>query len=294
MNLSAWILAVRPKTLPAALAPVLIGTAMAYGDGAFHLPSALACAFGALMIQIATNLVNDYCDFKKGADTKDRKGPLRVTQAGLIKPRAVLIAACVTFALAIAASIYLYSRGKTPILIIAIVSVLSGIFYTAGKKPLGYLGLGELFVFVFFGPVAVGGTYYVQALDMNWSLVLAGIAPGALSCGILAVNNLRDVATDKIVGKKTLAVRFGPSFAKTEYIVCMMLAMLTPFIVFCLTMDHVGIVIASVIGLFSIPMIKTVCTSTNGPELNSVLAKTGQLLLIYSFLYSLGWVLCSR
>ncbi len=294
MKLSAWILAVRPKTLPAALAPVLIGTAMAYGDGAFHLPSAFACAFGALMIQIATNLVNDYCDFKKGADTKDRKGPVRVTQAGLIKPKIVLIAACIAFALAIAASVYLYSRGKTPILIIAVASVISGIFYTAGKKPLGYLGLGDLFVFVFFGPIAVGGTYYVQALDMNWSLFLAGIAPGALSCGILAVNNLRDIDTDKLAKKKTLAVRFGPGFAKAEYIACMMLAMLTPFIVFFITHDHQGIVVASIVGFLSIPMIKTVCRSTDGPELNGVLAKTGQLLIVYSFLYSLGWVLCSR
>ncbi len=294
MKLTSWILAVRPKTLPAALAPVMIATAMAWGDGAFHWPSALACAFGALMIQIATNLVNDYCDFKKGADTAERKGPVRVTQAGLISPQAVLIAACIAFALALAASGYLYARGKTPILIIAVVSVLSGIFYTAGKRPLGYLGLGDIFVFIFFGPVAVGGTYYVQALDMNWSLVLAGIAPGALSCGILAVNNLRDVDTDRRAGKKTLAVRFGSGFARAEYIACMMLAMVTPFVVFFLTHDHQGIVVASIVGFFSIPMIKTVCISNDGEELNKVLAQTGRLLIMYSVLYSLGWALCSR
>lgn len=294
MTLSYWVLAIRPKTLPAAIAPVMIGTAMAWGDGVFHMPSAIACAFGALMIQIATNLVNDYCDFKKGADTADRKGPVRVTQAGLIKPKTVLMAAGIALLLAIAASGYLYTRGKTVILIIAIVSILSGIFYTAGKKPLGYLGLGDLFVFIFFGPVAVCGTYYVQALDMNMSLLLAGIAPGALSCAILAVNNLRDIDTDKKAGKKTLAVRFGANFAKCEYIACIMLAMLTPFIVFFLTHDHQGIVVASLVGFFSIPLIITVCTSNDGAVLNGILAKTGKLLIIYSMLYSMGWMLWSR
>lgn len=294
MNLTHWVIAIRPKTLPAAIAPVMIGTAMAFGDGAFHLPSALACVFAALMIQIATNLVNDYCDFKKGADTAERKGPVRVTQAGLIAPKAVLIAACLAFLMVVVASGYLYTRGKLPILIIAAVSIISGIFYTAGRKPLGYLGLGEIFVFIFFGPVAVCGTYYVQTLDMNWSLVLAGIAPGALSCGILAVNNLRDIETDLRVGKKTLAVRFGVSFAQQEYIACMLLAMITPFLVFCLTRDHVCIIAAAVVGFLSIPLIKTVCSSSDGGELNDILAQTGQLLLAYSFLFSLGWVLCSR
>lgn len=294
MTAKALLLAIRPKTLPASLAPVMIGTAMAYGDGVVHWPSAFFCAFGALMIQIATNLVNDYCDFKKGADTSERKGPMRVTQAGLIKPKTVLLFAGIAFVLAIAASVYLYSRGKTPILIIAVLSIISGIFYTAGKKPLGYLGLGDVFVFVFFGPVAVGGTYYVQALDMNWSLVLAGIAPGALSAAILAVNNLRDMNEDRKADKKTLAVRFGAGFAQSQYIVCVMLAMVTPFIVFCLTHDHLGMVIASASGLLAIPMIKTVCQYTHPTQLNEVLAETGRLLIVYSFLFSLGWVLCSR
>ncbi|MBI4308915.1 MAG: 1,4-dihydroxy-2-naphthoate octaprenyltransferase, partial [Candidatus Omnitrophica bacterium] len=182
-----WLLAIRPKTLPAAIAPVAIGTAMAFGDGVAHWPSAFAALFAALMIQIATNLINDYCDFKKGADTKDRLGPVRVTQAGLIKPKIVLFAAVAAFLLSALACAYLIGRAGWVILFIGIASILSGIFYTAGPRPLGYLGLGEVFVFIFFGPVAVGGIYFVQSLDLNWAVIMAGLGPGFLSTAILAV-----------------------------------------------------------------------------------------------------------
>jgi 1,4-dihydroxy-2-naphthoate polyprenyltransferase len=290
-----WLLAIRPKTLPAAMAPVLIGTAMAFGDGVMHVPSALAALFAALMIQIATNLVNDYCDFKKGADTKDRVGPVRVTQAGLINPNVVLLGAVISFVLSALACVYLIFRGGPVILMIGIASILSGIFYTAGKKPLGYLGLGDIFVFVFFGPVAVGGTYYVQAMqDINVAVILAGIAPGLLSTGILAVNNLRDVDTDIKVGKKTLAVRFGRRFAAREYLFCICGAIVTPLLVFLIAPDYWAVLIASLIGFLAIPLVKTVYHSTNGQELNGILAKTGRLLLIYSVLFSAGWILCSR
>jgi len=294
MKLSSWILAIRPKTLPAAIAPVAIGTAMAFGDGLFHLPSALMALSAALCIQIGTNLANDYFDFKKGADTADRKGPTRVTQAGLIKPQVVLAAAIIFFALAALSSIYLVHRAGVWILLVAVTSIISGIFYTAGPRPLGYLGLGDIFVLVFFGPVAVGGTYFTQGLEINWAVIVAGLAPGFLSMAILAVNNLRDIDTDRRAGKLTLAVRFGRSFAMSEYLFCIIAATLIPFAVFLITRDHQGIAIASLIGFCAIPCVKAAFTHLDGAGLNRVLGDTGRLLLIYSVLFSLGWVLCSR
>ena len=292
--LKNWILAIRPKTLPAAIAPVVIGTAMAFGDGVFHGPSALMALSAALFIQIGTNLANDYFDFKKGADTPDRKGPTRVTQAGLIKPQVVLWASIIFFTLAALSSIYLIHRAGACILIIAIASIVSGILYTAGPKPLGYLGLGDIFVLIFFGPVAVAGTYFSQGLEINWAVIVAGFAPGFLSMAILAVNNLRDIDTDRRAGKLTLAVRFGRSFAMSEYLFCILAAALTPFAVILITDDHQGIAVASLTGFCAIPCVKKAFTHLDGIGLNRVLAQTGFLLLIYSVLFSIGWVLCSR
>ena len=179
-NIKTWIMAFRPKTLSASIAPVFIGTAMAFGDGIHHFPTAFVCLFAALAIQIGTNIANDYYDFKKGADTSERIGPMRVTQAGLIKPSTVKLAFISSFAIAALASIWLIYRGGWPIATIVILSIISGIFYTAGPRPLGYMGLGDLFVLIFFGPVAVGGTYYAQSLEINAAVILAGLAPGLM------------------------------------------------------------------------------------------------------------------
>ena len=292
--MNPWILAIRPQTLPAAIAPVMIGTAMAFGDGLFSPLAAFMALVAALCIQIGTNLANDYFDFKKGADTVDRKGPTRVTQAGLIKPQAVFIASLVFFALAALASVYLIHRAGIVIFFVAAASIISGIFYTAGPKPLGYLGLGDLFVLVFFGPVAVAGTYYTQGLEMNWAVIIAGLAPGFLSTAILAVNNLRDIDTDRRAGKLTLAVRFGRSFAMSEYLFCIIAATLIPFAVVLITDDHQGIAAASLTGFCAIPCVKAAFTHLDGAGLNRVLGLTGRLLLIYSVLFSIGWVLCSH
>jgi 1,4-dihydroxy-2-naphthoate octaprenyltransferase len=291
--INPWLLAIRPKTLPAGIAPVLIGSAMAFGDGVFNLPVAIACLAGSLFIQIGTNLANDYFDFKKGADV-NRIGPVRVTQAGLIKPQTVLLASIVFFILAALVSISLIIRGGYPIAIIAVVSILCGFLYTAGKRPLGYLGLGEIFVFIFFGPVAVAGTYYVLALDINWAVIVAGIAPGLLSCAILAINNLRDIEGDKKVQKKTLAVRFGSNFAASEYLFCILGAALTPFLVLLITLDHFGIAVSSLVGFLAIPTVRKVMTAHQAVDLNKALAQTGLWLSLYSILFSIGWVLCSR
>lgn len=285
-----WLMAIRPKTLPAAIAPVLIGTAMAFGDGIGHAQSAALCLVGAILIQIATNLANDYFDFKKGTDTSDRLGPVRVTQAGLIKPNVVLAACLITFALALIVSVPLIQRGGTPIIIIAVASIISGLLYTAGPKPLGYIGLGDVFVLIFFGPVAVAGTYYVQSLEMNLAVILAGIAPGLISTAILSVNNLRDQITDAKTGKRTLAVRFGRGFAQKEYMFCILLAALMPILIYAYIQDHIEILFSAIISLMAIPAFQVVCTKDDGPSLNQALAFTGKILLIYSVLFSLGWI----
>ena len=291
--MSPWILAIRPKTLPASIAPVMIGAAMAYGDGDFHILSAIVCLLAALLIQIGTNLANDYFDFKKGADV-NRVGPIRVTQAGLIKPEAVFKATIIVFILALFACGYLVYQGGLTIAVIALAAIVSGILYTAGKKPLGYLGLGELFVFIFFGPVAVGGTYYIQTLDLNGAVVLGGFGPGFLSCAILAVNNLRDIEGDRKVGKMTLAVRFGKEFAMGEYLFCILAATISPFLIFLITKDHLGMLSASIVGFLAIGTVRIVMANSQADALNFALASTGRWLLLYSVLFSIGWIVCSR
>jgi len=289
--LTTWWMAFRPKTLTAAIAPVMIGTAMAYGDGIHHFPSAFLCLLAALTIQIGTNLANDYFDFKKGTDTAERIGPTRVTQAGLVKPETVRLSFIIAFALSALACGGLVMRAGWPIAVIGIVSIISGILYTAGPKPLGYVGLGDIFVLIFFGPVAVAGTYYVQSFEINMAVILAGFAPGLISTAILTINNLRDIASDSKSEKRTLAVRFGRSFAYSEYLFSIIIASLIPVLIYALIADHLPILGSSIILLFAVPVIKTVLTKSDGPSLNNALAFTGKLLLLYSILFSIGWVL---
>ena len=289
-QLKIWLLAIRPKTLWAAVSPVMIGTAMAYRDGIADFPTAFIALCGAITIQIGTNLANDYFDFKKGADRNDRIGPLRVTQGGLLKPVVVKWAFIVFFFLAALIASVLVERGGWPIAVIGILSILSGIFYTAGPWPLGYLGLGEIFVLIFFGPVAVGGTYYIQSLEINPAVILAGLGTGFLSMAILAVNNLRDIEGDRKAGKKTLAVRFGTAFARCEYLFAIICAFLTPVLVYVVSQDYRNSLIAIVVIFAAIPVVHTVFTKSDGPSLNVALARTGRLLFLYSVLFSLGWI----
>ncbi|MFC1493011.1 1,4-dihydroxy-2-naphthoate polyprenyltransferase [candidate division KSB1 bacterium] len=286
-GLKLWLLAARPKTLWAAISPVIIGTAFAVDDGGFHALSAFLALFGAVMIQIGTNFANDYHDYKKGADTKERKGPVRVTQAGLIKPETVKKAYLIVFLFALLSGLYLVYRGGIPILTIGLLSILFGILYTAGPFPLGYHGLGEIFVLIFFGPVAVGGTYYVQTLEITRSVLIAGLAPGLISTAILTVNNLRDIETDKKTGKRTLAVRFGIKFARIEYLLTMVSAFLIPPAVFLLTKENLYTVISSAMLLAAVPVIREVFIESDGEKLNMVLARTGKLLLLFSIIFSI-------
>lgn len=287
-KLKIWILASRPKTLWAAVSPVIIGVAMAVESGGLHLMSAAAAMFGAVMIQIGTNFANDYFDYKKGADQLGRLGPTRATQAGLVTPGQMKAATIIVFALAVLAGLYLVWRGGMPILVIGVLSILFGVFYTAGRYALGYTGLADLFVLIFFGPVAVGGTYYVQTLQINPTVIIAGLAPGLFSVAILTVNNLRDIESDTKAGKKTLPVRLGVTFARYEYLVTIVIAAAIPGIIYLIYGTGVYSVLSLLVLLPAIAAFKTVFTKA-GVVLNDVLASTGRLLLLYSIIFSVGW-----
>lgn len=284
-----WLLASRPKTLWAGVAPVLIGTAVAYGDSGFNALAAFCALIGAVLIQIGTNLANDYFDFVKGADRSDRKGPLRVTQAGLVTEAAIKRAMIIVFGLAVVSGLYLIYRGGLPILAVGVISIIFGVLYTGGPFPIGYLGLGDLFVFIFFGLVATAGTYYVQTLELTTVAIAAGIAPGLYSSAILAVNNLRDIEEDRKTGKRTLAVRFGRGFARFEYLFCILTGSLSPLLLITMTGNHWFSLIAAFTVITAIPSIRLVFTTDDGAALNGVLAATGKLLLVYTLLFSIGW-----
>ncbi len=290
-TLKAWWMAARPKTLTAALVPVGVGTGLAYGHGVGRWLPALAALGGALLIQIGTNLANDYYDFKKGADTAERLGPVRVTQSGLIAPGTVLAGALGCFGLAILSGIYLVTVGGWPIVIIGLTSVLCGYAYTGGPFPLAYHGLGDVFVFVFFGLVAVMGTYYVQALSVSGVAAWAAVPVGALGTALLAVNNLRDGPTDAKAGKRTLVVRLGARAGKAEYLLMLVAAYATPLLLFGLGLAGAWVLLA----LLSVPLAigpLRLVLRAEGVALNAALGGTARLQLVFGLLFALG--LCMR
>jgi 1,4-dihydroxy-2-naphthoate polyprenyltransferase len=290
-SIKVWLLAARPKTLPAAAAPVIMGMAMAVEAEALHVPAAVCAMLAALLIQIGTNLANDYFDFVKGTDTEDRLGPTRATQAGLATPAQMRNAMVLTFVLAFCIGLYLVYRGGWPILLVGVLSILFGVLYTGGPLPLGYIGVADFFVLVFFGPVAVGGTYYVQTLELPWYVVVAGLGPGFLSTAILTVNNLRDIAGDRRAGKKTLAARFGKAFARGEYVFCVATAtVIVPTALVLGLRAHHALLAVVLTGIAAVPLVRRVYTAEGRP-LNGVLAGTGKLTLLYSILFSAGWLL---
>lgn len=227
-TLRVWLLAARPKTLPAAAAPVLIGAGLAAHDGVFRPLPALAALAGALLIQVGTNLANDYYDFVHGSDTSERVGPIRVTQAGLLAPGTVRLGMLGTLGAAFLVGIYLVAVGGWPIVVVGLASLACAVAYTGGPYPLAYHGLGDPFVFVFFGLVAVGGTYWVQALRLPGDALWAGAGIGALTTAILVVNNLRDIRTDAAAGKRTLAVRLGREATQAQYALLLVFGFLAP------------------------------------------------------------------
>jgi len=286
-----WGLAVRPKTLPAAVAPVVVGTALAYRDGALKLLPALAALVAALLIQIGTNLANDYFDYVKGADVPERKGPLRVAQAGLIPLERLRLGTLLTFALAAAVGLYLVAVGGWPILAIGIASILAAVAYSGGPYPLGYHGLGDLFVFLFFGLIAVGGTYYVQALDFGLRVLLAAVPVGALTTAILVVNNLRDIETDRQTGKRTLAVMIGDRATRLEYALLLGVAYAVPTLLWRAGALSPWALLPWATFPLAWRLVRTLSQANDGPTLNAALAGTAQLDLLFSLLFAVGLVL---
>lgn len=286
----AWLLAARPKTLPAAVGPVLVGTALAWADGRFALLPALAAVAGALLLQILSNFANDYFDFVKGADTSERLGPTRVMAAGLLRPGELRAGMAVVIALAALVGVYLIFVGGWPILAVGLASILAALLYTGGPFPFGYYGLGDFFVFLFFGLVAVCGTYFVQAGTVTAEALLAAVPVGALITAILVVNNLRDIPTDAQAGKRTLAVFLGAANTRREYLLLLALAYAVPFVLWLGFDRSPGVLLP----LLSLPLAvqrgRAIYRET-GPALNPVLAATAQLSLLYSLLLAIGLLL---
>jgi 1,4-dihydroxy-2-naphthoate octaprenyltransferase len=283
-----WIMASRVRTLPAAVAPVLVGTALPATNGTFRVGVFIAALLGALFIQVGTNLSNDYSDARRGADTEDRLGPVRVTAGGLVPPRQVLIATAVSFGLAVVCGIFLVIASGYQLLIIGVFSIAAGILYTGGPRPYGYEGLGELFVFVFFGLVAVAGSTFAQIKSFPAEAFVLAVPVGLLASAILVVNNVRDLDTDRRVGKRTLAVRLGRSRTRTMFAVMVYGAFLTaPLAAFG---DGVNVfVFLSWLALpLAVRLVRTVRNHADGPTLNGALAATGQLQLAFCVLLSAG------
>ncbi|HEY9724555.1 MAG TPA: 1,4-dihydroxy-2-naphthoate polyprenyltransferase [Oscillatoriaceae cyanobacterium] len=282
-----WLAASRPKTLPAAIAPVVVGTAIAHKLGGFAAGPALAALLGALLLQIGANFANDYFDWKQGADTAERQGPMRVTQAGLVSPSQILTATAITFGLATLTGVYLTLVAGWPIVVLGLASILAAIAYTGGPFPLGYRGLGEVTVFVFFGLAAVMGTVYVQVHSLAPLAAWLSVPMGALSAAILVVNNLRDRHTDAQCGKRTIAVRFGGEFTRSLYVALLTLAFGLPCVLVALGLLDRGAFIALLALPLAVPPLKTVLAA-EGPVLNGALAGTARLLAGYALALALG------
>ncbi len=281
-------MAARPKTLTAALAPVVVGTALAAHDGVLAPWPALAALVGASLIQVGTNFANDYYDFVRGGDTADRVGPLRVTQAGLLAPETVKRGMWTVLSGAMLVGAYLVWVGGWPIVWIGLSSLACAVLYTGGPFPLAYHGLGDLFVFVFFGLIAVSGTYYVQGLSWPPDVFLAGTALGALNTAILVANNLRDIETDAKAGKRTLAVRLGTRASQVEYLLMMLVGFIVPVVGWLVY----GWPAASLAALLVAPLcfapVRRVVTHTDPAELLPALGETARVVGVYGLLLGLG------
>ncbi len=300
----AWLMAARPQTLPAGTAPVVVGVGLAIHAGVFAPLPALAALVGAILIQIGTNFANDYYDAVKGADTEDREGFTRVTAGGLIEPERVKQAMIATYGLAVLVGVYLVAIGGVPILVVGLSSIVAGVLYTGGPYPYGYRGLGDLFVFVYFGVIAVTGTYYVQAVatmadvglfpvglpvgSVTVDAVVASLAAAALSTCVLVVNNVRDIETDRATGKRTLAVILGYRGARAEYVLLMGMAYTVP-VVFALDPAYGLPALAPLLSLpLAARVTKTVLTETSGEALNPALEHTGQTMIAHALLFAVG------
>lgn len=286
----AWVLAIRPRTLPAAVAPVLVGTAAAIADRQFVFIVAVAAGMVALLLQIGVNLANDYFDYKHGFDTADRLGPLRVTQSGLLQPASVKKAMIIVLCVAGAVGLLLAVIAGWPVLAIGLTCILAALAYSGGPFPLASHGLGDLFVFIFFGLVAVCGTYFVQTGNLTVQVVQYSIPIGLLITAILVINNLRDIPTDLKTGKNTLAVKIGQQATRMEYLALIMGAYILPALWFLSRKFPIWILLP----LLSLPLAAVLVNKVrdaDGTALNPVLGGTASLSLAYSLLLAVGIVL---
>jgi 1,4-dihydroxy-2-naphthoate octaprenyltransferase len=281
-------MAARPRTLPAAVAPVLVGTALAGQEGRFRPLAFAAALIGAVFIQVGTNLSNDYSDARRGADTEDRLGPVRVTAGGLVPPRQVLIATYASFGVAVLVGAYLVAVAGPELLLIGAASILAGVLYTGGPRPYGYEGLGELFVFLFFGVVAVTGSYFVQVQRLRWEAFALAVPVGLLAAAILLVNNIRDRETDRRAGKRTLAVRLGPRRARALYAYGVLAAYVTAPLPWLLGSLSAWLLLPWLTLPLAVAVMRTVASRSDGPSLNAALARTGVLQLAFCALLAAG------
>ncbi|MFO7494794.1 MAG: 1,4-dihydroxy-2-naphthoate polyprenyltransferase [Desulfobacterales bacterium] len=290
--LRVWLLATRPRTLPAAVAPVAVGSALAFAAAQFRFGPAVAALIGALLLQIGVNLANDYFDFRAGIDTPDRLGPLRVTQSGLLAPESVKRGMIATFCLAGVVCLYLIAVAGWPVMLVGVFAILSALAYSGGPYPLASHGLADFFVFLFFGLVAVGGTFYVQTLQLNAQVFWAATPVGLLITAILVVNNLRDIATDGCSGKQTLAVRLGPQGARLEYALLVAAAYAVPAAGWLAGETPFWGLLCFLSFPRALGLIRRIA-SARGAALNPVLAATANLALGFSLLLALGLILAA-
>lgn len=283
-----WFQAARPKTLPAAVAPVLVGTSVAVTQGTFRLGALAACLLGSLFIQVGTNLSNDYSDARRGADTDDRLGPVRVVAGGLVPPRTVLIATWVTFAAAALCGVYLVAVAGWELLALGVLSILAGVLYTGGPRPYGYAGLGEVFVFVFFGLVAVAGSAFAQLEAWPWEAFVLAVPVGLLAAAILVVNNVRDMDTDRRAGKRTLAVKLGRDRARLVYAAMVYGAFVVAPIPWLAGSLSAWLFVVWLALPLAVPVVRLVRTHADGPSLNTALARTAAVQLAFCVLLSAG------
>jgi 1,4-dihydroxy-2-naphthoate polyprenyltransferase len=286
-----WLMAARVRTLPAAIAPVLVGTALAGWENVFHPLRFVAALLGSIFIQVGTNLSNDYSDARRGADAEDRLGPVRVTAGGLVPPNQVLIATYVSFGVAVLAGVYLVVVAGWQLLLVGAASILAGVLYTGGPKPYGYEGLGELFVFLFFGIVAVAGSYFVQVRHLDWKAFALAVPVGLLASAILVVNNYRDSDSDRRAGKRTLAVRLGRGRTRTMFAAIVYLAYLLAPVTWVFGPMTAWMLLAWLTLPLAAEIVRIVRNRTDGPSLNQALAQTGMLQLSFCVLLSAGLLL---
>lgn len=288
-KLGAWLLAARPKTLAAAVAPVAVGTAVAYDQGGFAPLPALGCMATALLLQVGANFANDYFDFVHGADTEERIGPTRAVATGLLSPQEMRAGTVAVFALAALGGLYLALVAGWPLVVIGVASIAAAVAYTAGGRwSIGYLGLGDVTVFVFFGLAAVAGTAYVQLLRWPAEALWAAVPVGCLAVAILVVNNYRDADTDRASGKRTLAVRLGRGFARGEYLALLALAYAAPAVHWAAGWDGPWVLLAWLSLPLAVPPVRKLLGRVEGPALNRALGETARLMVAFGALYALG------